>query len=232
MVEKIRCLIVDDDDMSRKMLEMLVQQVKSLQLVASCNNPLQAREVLTTQPIDLLFLDMEMPDLSGLELLKSLANYPEVIIASAKEQYALQAFDFEVTDYLLKPVVLDRFLKAVDRVEKRLAQEKDSYTTPESVFVKANNQIVGIRLADITWIEAYGDYVNIYTEKDRFIVHSTMKGIENKMPRDQFIRVHRSFIVRFDRIQAIEDTVVIIGKKLIPIGESYRPELMRRLNLL
>jgi DNA-binding LytR/AlgR family response regulator len=211
---------------------MLVQQVKSLQLVASCNNPLQAREVLTTQPIDLLFLDMEMPDLSGLELLKSLANYPEVIIASAKEQYALQAFDFEVTDYLLKPVVLDRFLKAVDRVEKRLAQEKDSYTTPESVFVKANNQIVGIRLADITWIEAYGDYVNIYTEKDRFIVHSTMKGIENKMPRDQFIRVHRSFIVRFDRIQAIEDTVVIIGKKLIPIGESYRPELMRRLNLL
>ncbi|MFY7919169.1 MAG: LytR/AlgR family response regulator transcription factor, partial [Chryseotalea sp.] len=125
-----------------------------------------------------------------------------------------------------------RFLKAVDRVEKRLAQEKDSYTTPESVFVKANNQIVGIRLADITWIEAYGDYVNIYTEKDRFIVHSTMKGIENKMPRDQFIRVHRSFIVRFDRIQAIEDTVVIIGKKLIPIGESYRPELMRRLNLL
>ncbi|MFY7919170.1 MAG: LytR/AlgR family response regulator transcription factor, partial [Chryseotalea sp.] len=106
MVEKIRCLIVDDDDMSRKMLEMLVQQVKSLQLVASCNNPLQAREVLTTQPIDLLFLDMEMPDLSGLELLKSLANYPEVIIASAKEQYALQAFDFEVTDYLLKPVVL------------------------------------------------------------------------------------------------------------------------------
>ncbi|MCZ8355057.1 MAG: LytTR family DNA-binding domain-containing protein [Cyclobacteriaceae bacterium] len=232
MVEKIRCLIVDDDDMSRKMLEMLVLQVKSLQLVASCNNPLQAREVLTSQPIDLLFLDMEMPDLSGLDLLKSLNSYPEVIIASAKEQYALQAFDFEVTDYLLKPVVLDRFLKAVDRVEKRLAQEKDSYTTPESVFVKANNQIVGIRLSDITWIEAYGDYVNIYTEKDRFIVHSTMKGIENKMPRDQFIRVHRSFIVRFDRIQAIEDTVVIIGKKLIPIGESYRPELMRRLNLL
>lgn len=232
MVEKIRCLIVDDDDMSRKMLEMLVLQVKSLQLVASCNNPLQAREVLTSQPIDLLFLDMEMPDLSGLDLLKSLNSYPEVIIASAKEQYALQAFDFEVTDYLLKPVVLDRFLKAVDRVEKRLAQEKDSYTTPESVFVKANNQIVGIRLSDITWIEAYGDYVNIYTEKDRFIVHSTMKGIENKMPRDQFIRVHRSFIVRFNRIQAIEDTVVIIGKKLIPIGESYRPELMRRLNLL
>jgi DNA-binding LytR/AlgR family response regulator len=232
MVEKIRCLIVDDDDMSRKMLEMLVQQVKSLQLVASCNNPLQAREVLTSQSIDLLFLDMEMPDLSGLDLLKSLNSYPEVIIASAKEHYALQAFDFEVTDYLLKPVVLDRFLKAVDRVEKRLAQEQDSYTTPESVFVKANNQIVGIRLADITWIEAYGDYVNIYTEKDRFIVHSTMKGIENKMPRNQFIRVHRSFIVRFDRIQAIEDTVVIIGKKLIPIGESYRPELMRRLNLL
>jgi DNA-binding LytR/AlgR family response regulator len=232
MVEKIRCLIVDDDDMSRKMLEMLIQRVKNLHLVESCNNPLQARDVLSSQAVDLLFLDMEMPDLSGLDLLKSLNTYPEVIIVSSKENYALQAFDYEVTDYLLKPVVLDRFLKAIDRVEKRLAQEQDSYTTPESIFVKANNQIISIRLTEITWIEAYGDYVNIFTEKDRYVVHATMKGIEGKMPRDQFIRVHRSYIIRFDRIQAIEDTVVIIGKKLIPIGESYKPELMRRLNVL
>jgi DNA-binding LytR/AlgR family response regulator len=232
MVEKIRCLIVDDDVISRKMLEMMIQRVKNLDLVESCSNPLLARQILASQPVDLLFLDMEMPDLSGLDLLKSLTTYPEVIIVSAKENYAFQAFDYEVTDYLLKPVVLDRFLKAIDRVEKRISLEQDSYTTPESIFVKTNNQIVSIRLTDITWIEAYGDYVNIFTEKDRFIVHATMKGIESKMPRDQFLRVHRSYIIRFDRIQAIEDTVAIIGKKLIPIGESYKSELMRRLNLL
>jgi DNA-binding LytR/AlgR family response regulator len=191
MVEKIRCLIVDDDAISRKMLEVMIQRVKNLDLVESCSNALLARQIL-----------------------------------------ASQRRRREMTDYLLKPVVLDRFLKAIDRVEKRIALEQDSYTTSESVFVKANNQIVGIRLTDITWIEAYGDYVNIFTEKDRFIVHATMKGIESKMPRDQFIRVHRSYIIRFDRIQAIEDTVVIIGKKLIPIGESYKAELMRRLNLL
>ncbi|MCZ8216695.1 MAG: response regulator, partial [Cyclobacteriaceae bacterium] len=173
MVEKIRCLIVDDDIISRKMLEVMIERVKNLVLVESCSNPLLARQILASQPVDLLFLDMEMPDLSGLDLLKSLTNYPEVIIVSAKENYAFQAFDYEVTDYLLKPVVLDRFLKAIDRVEKRIALEQDSYTTPESIFVKTNNQIVSIRLADITWIEAYGDYVNIFTEKDRFIVHAT-----------------------------------------------------------
>jgi DNA-binding LytR/AlgR family response regulator len=161
-----------------------------------------------------------------------LTNYPEVIIISAKENYAFQVFDYEVTDYLLKPVVIDRFLKAIDRVEKRIALEQDSYTTTESVFVKANNQIAGIRLTDITRIEAYGDYVNIFTDKDRFIVHATMKGIESKMPRDQFIRVHRSPIIRFDRMQDLEDKVMIIGKKLIHIGEFYKAKLMRRPNLL
>lgn len=232
MVERIRCLIVDDDDMSRKMLEMLVQRAKNLHLIDSCSDPLVARNLLVSQPVDLVFLDMEMPDLSGLDLLKSLSSYPEIIVVSAKESYALQAFDFEVADYLLKPVGLERFLKAIDRVERRLALEGEHYATPDAVFVKANNQIISIKLADINWIEAYGDYVNIFTARERFVVHGTMKGIEGKMPRDQFVRVHRSFIVRFDKIQAIEDAAVVIGQKVIPIGESYKPELFRRLNVL
>jgi len=232
MADKIRCLIVDDEEMSRKMLEALVKRVNSLSLIKSCENAFQALETLKHEEIDLVFLDVEMPDLNGLEFLNTLKSYPEIIICSAQEKYALKAFEHEVADFLLKPVTLERFLKAVSRIENRFSNDSQNYANNESVFVKANNQIVSVRLKDITWVEAYGDYVNIFTEKDRLVVHATMKGIESRLPSNQFIRVHRSFIVRLDKINAIEDTLIVIGKKLIPIGDSYRNELMKKLNFL
>lgn len=226
------CLLVDDDEMSRRTLEELIKKIKSWKLIASCSNVIEARDQLQNYPIDVLFLDVEMPDITGLEFLKMLTDTPEVVIVSSKEKYALDAFEYEVTDYLLKPVSPERFLKTVTRIENRLASDNENYSTADSVFVKANNQVVKIMLHDILWVEAYGDYVSIFTDKDRYVIHATMKGIEGKLPSDQFLRVHRSFIIRVDKINAIEDTLIVIGKKLIPIGESFKTELMSRLKFL
>lgn len=232
MAEIIKCVVVDDEEMARKMMEQLIKRLDKWQLIASCENVMQARDFLQKNKVDVLFLDIEMGELSGLDLLKIIKVQPEVIIVSSKEKYAFDAFEFEVTDYLLKPVALDRFMKAIERVESRLARDEQNYATSESVFVKANNQIMSIKLTDIQWVEAYGDYVNIYTEKDRLVIHSTMKGIESKLPSDQFLRVHRSYIIRLDKINSIDDTLIVIGKKLIPIGDSYKGDLMNRLKFL
>jgi DNA-binding LytR/AlgR family response regulator len=228
----LNCLLVDDEEMSRRTLEELIKKIKNWKLIASCSNVIEAREYLHQGNIDVLFLDVEMPEITGIEFLKMLTETPEVVIVSSNEKYALDAFEYEVTDYLLKPVSPERFLKTVNRIESRLASNDENYSTSDSVFVKANNQVVKIMLQDILWVEAYGDYVSIFTDKDRYVIHATMKGIEGKLPGDQFLRVHRSFIIRIDKINAIEDTLIVIGKKLIPIGESFRSELMSRLRFL
>ena len=232
MNSEISCIIVDDEEMSRKVLEHLVKRAENWKLLALFSNAKDARDFLKGTSVDVIFLDIEMPEITGIEFLKLLQTYPEVVIVSSKEKYAIDAFDFEVTDFLLKPVELDRFLKTVKRIESRLHSIDESYTKSDSVFIKANNQLVNLRFSDIHYVEAYGDYVNIITEKDKYIVHSTMKGIDSKLPKDKFLRVHRSFIVQLEKINSIDETLIVIGKKLIPIGESYRSELMKRLNFL
>lgn len=232
MNSEISCIIVDDDEMSRKVLEYLIKRVENWKLLSVFSNAKDAQNFLKVTSVDIIFLDIEMPEITGIEFLKLLQTYPEVVIVSSKEKYAIDAFDFEVTDFLLKPVELERFLKTVKRIESRLNAIDESYTKSDSVFIKANNQLVNLRFSDIAYVEAYGDYVNIITEKDKYIVHSTMKGIDSKLPKEKFLRVHRSFIVQVDKINSIDDTLIVIGKKLIPIGESYRSELMKRLNFL
>jgi len=226
----ITCAIIDDDNMSRLALETLTKRVPSMELKGSFSSALEARYFLQSNPVDLIFVDVEMPELSGLDFIRTLTNRPEIIISSSKEKYALDAFEVEVTDFLLKPVSLERFLKTVNRIESKLAATAKSVNG--SMFVKANNQLINLSLSTINYVEAYGDYVNIFTEKDRYIVHGTMKGMEAKLPGDEFVRVHRSHIVRIDKINAIEETVIIIGKKLIPIGDSYRNILMNQLSFL
>lgn len=228
----MRCLIVDDEELSRVVIESLVKKTDFLELVASCTSPLEAASVLRTGAIDILFADVEMSEMTGLELIRSLDNPPEVILVTAKEQYAVDAFEMNVADYLVKPVTLPRFLKAVNRVRERLQADTEVKQTSDAIFIKVNSQLVNIRLADILWVEATGDYVTLNTLADKYIVHSTMKGIEHRLPNRDFVRVHRSYIVRIDRIKAIEDTLIIIGKNLIPIGDSYRTPLMNRLTTL
>lgn len=228
----ITCILVDDDPMSRSALEVLIRRVENWELLKACEHAKEAREFLQNNSVDVIFLDIEMPEITGIEFLKMMETCPEVVIVSSKQEYALEAFEYEVSDYILKPVMLDRFMKAINRIESRLQEGRENFIKSGSVFIKSNGQLVSIRLDSILYVEAYGDYVNIYTDKDRFIVHSTMKGIANKLPKDRFLRVHRSHIVQLDKISAIEETLIIMEKKFIPIGESYRNELMKRLDFL
>jgi DNA-binding LytR/AlgR family response regulator len=228
----IRCAIVDDEEMSRKNIEQLIKRVDDLKLVVVCHDAVEASNVLRKEKVDLLFLDVEMPEMTGIELVKSLTHKPEIVLVTSKENYAVEAFEYDVADYIVKPATYERFLKAYDRVKMRLTSDEENTMNTDAVFVKVDSQLVKVKTSDILWVEAFGDYVNIFTENDKFIVHSTMKGMENKLPSDHFLRVHRSYIVRLEKIKAIEETIIIIGKKLIPIGDSYRSTLMKRLNML
>lgn len=230
-----RCLIVDDDPLSRLTLERLIAKTDTLKLVKSCASSLEAIDAMRQTQIDLLFLDVEMPEMTGLELLKSLTNPPAVILVSAREKYAVEAFELEVVDYLVKPVSLQRFIKAVDRVFSHLElrhEAKESPAEHHMVFVKVENQLRRLPTEDILWIEATGDYVTIHTERGTLVSHVTMKGILEKLPSEMFVRVHRSHIVQLRKIKAIEGNLIIIGKNLIPIAESNRATLMKRLNTL
>jgi DNA-binding LytR/AlgR family response regulator len=228
----IRCAIVDDEEMSRKNIEQLIRRVDDLKLVVVCHDAVEASNVLRKEKVDLLFLDVEMPEMTGIELVKSLTHKPEIVLVTSKENYAVEAFEYDVADYIVKPATYERFLKAYDRVKARLTSDEENTMNTDAVFVKVDSQLVKVKTTDILWVEAFGDYVNIFTENDKYIVHSTMKGMENKLPSDHFLRVHRSYIVRLEKIKAIEETIIIIGKKLIPIGDSYRSTLMKRLNML
>ncbi len=228
----IRCAIVDDEEMSRKNIEQLINRIQDLKLVVVCKDAIEASNVLRKEKVDLVFLDVEMPEMTGIELVKSLTHKPEIVLISSKENYAVEAFEYDVADYIVKPATYERFLKAYDRVKVRLTADNENMVNDDAVFVKVDSQLVKVNTGDILWVEAFGDYVNIFTETNKYIVHSTMKGMENKLSSEQFLRVHRSYIVRLQKIKAIEETLIIIGKKLIPIGDSYRSILMKRLNML
>lgn len=234
MKSPIRCLVVDDDEMSRTVLEHFVGQHDALTLVGSCESAIEAVNVLRTETIDLAFLDVEMPMMSGLDLVKSLDQRPQIILVTAKQDYAIEAFDVEVTDYILKPLTYARFLKSVQRAQRNLepAPAEAASEEPEYVFIKAEGRLVKLQLDAVRWIEAQGDYVMIHTQDQKYMVHSTMKGMQNKLPSSAFARVHRSYIVRLDQIADIEDTTLVIGRQVIPIGASYRKKLLAQLNTL
>lgn len=230
----MRTLIVDDDELSRIVIENLVEQHPSLTLAGTCVNALEAVKALRDVEVDLIFLDIEMPDMSGLDLVRSLASPPQVVIISGKEEYALDAFDIDVTDYLLKPVTHARFLKAVERAMRRRGVDTSLPTaTPDDrVFIKADGKLVQLDLATVLWIEAQADYMLIHTASERYLIHGTMKAMEEKLPAADFVRIHRSYIVRIDQIKDIQDQSLVISRKVLPIGASYREALVRRLRTL
>lgn len=232
MNAKVNCIIVDDDAMTRKILENLVDETEGLNLVATCSSAIEASNLLAKEKIDLILLDVEMPQMSGLELLESLDEKPDVIMITSKEKYAVSAFNMEVTDYILKPVSYPRFLKAVRKVMKPNGRPETVTSSPGKLFVKVDNSLIGLDLEQIIMVEAMADYVRIYTEGKRYTVYSSMKGVMTKLPDDQFMRVHRSYIVNLDKIESIEDNTVSIGGNLIPVGVTYQKHLMTRLNTL
>ncbi|PWE00638.1 LytR/AlgR family response regulator transcription factor [Marinilabilia rubra] len=235
----MNCIIIDDDKLSIKIIEEFVGRTEGLHLAGSFSSAVEAINSLNqadAEKIDLIFLDIEMPEMSGIEFLESLDIIPQVIIYSSQEKYALESYEYDVTDYLLKPVQFGRFIKAVNRARERFEKKESPVKESTEIFIKNNGSLVRIKYDDILWIEALENYVVLNTFKDKYTIHFTMKSITDKMPTDKFMRIHRSFIVNFSKIKVIEDNSVVIktdsGTKVIPIGKSYRDKLMNDINLI
>jgi DNA-binding LytR/AlgR family response regulator len=231
----MNCIIVDDNIMARMAMKKLVEQVKDLDLVAECKNAMEAYNFINKNPVDLLLLDIEMPGMTGLELTKNLGKKsPFIIFTTAKADYAVDAFELNVVDYLVKPIEPGRFLKAVERVKEAIESDKEQINVKdqEFVFVKDNGILKKVRTGDIFFLEAMGDYVKIFTSQKLHIVHATLKSIEEKLPSLKFMRVHRSYIVALDKIDFIEEGVINIQGTAIPVADAYRSALNGRLNLL
>ena len=235
---QMNCILIDDDEMSRRVIEEYASKVDFVNILNSFSNPVDALNFVRNNPdnVNLIFLDIEMPEMNGMEFLEATTNSPQVIIISSKDKYALKAFDYSVTDYLLKPVMFPRFFKAVSKAYEKFNKQRSASDLDKEIFVKKNNTLIRIKYGDILWVEALENYIVINTPNERFTIHLTMKSIENQLPIEKFKRIHRSYIVNISRIESIEDNSVVIrtneGRKIIPIGKSYRDKLLNELNLL
>ncbi len=232
MSEPITCIVADDDPMSLKIIESFIDKTEGLECIAYCRSAVEAANALQKESVDLLFLDVEMPEMSGLDLIRSLHTKPFIVLISSKDEYAVPAFDLDVIDYLVKPAEYVRFLKAYHKVLE--ARKTDAETLPKAdkLFVKADSVLVGLDIAKIIMVEAMADYVRIYVGDKRHTVYSSMKGIDAKLPSASFIRVHRSYIVNLSMIDSVEDNTVVVAGHLVPVGVTYQKALMARLNLL
>jgi DNA-binding LytR/AlgR family response regulator len=233
----MNCIIVDDDKLSCKVIEGFVSKFTSLNLIGSFNDAVQARNILTERhDIDLIILDIEMPEMNGFDFIGSLDFPPNIIIVSSAEEYALKAFDFNVVDYLLKPVSYGRFCKAIDKTIRYFARKEASTSGDEEIFIKKGSSLVKLKLRDIIYIEALENYVTLNTNDDKFTIHFTMKAIEVQLPSGVLIRVHRSFIINKSMIQSIKDNSLdlMVGGTLksIPVGKSFRESLLDDINVM
>jgi DNA-binding LytR/AlgR family response regulator len=229
----MNCVIIDDEELSRKSLEMFIVKTDFLSLMESFSDPIIAISYLNDYKIDLVFVDIEMPGMTGLELIDAIKHLPtQVIITTSHKEFALDAFEFYVTDYLVKPITYSRFYKAVFKVKELHEKKAMAHDESDILFVKKGSVMMRIKKSEILWVEALGDYVTLNTEKEKYIVHSTMKAIEHILPSLHYMRVHRSYIVRIDKIDSIEEYSIAYKNKLIPIGKSYRNVVFKRLNVI
>lgn len=220
---QIKCIITDDEPMARKGLRGYIEKIDFLTLVGECEDAIQLNTILKSQAVDLIFLDIEMPEMTGLELLSNLVNPPKVIIVSAYEQYALKGYEFEVVDYLLKPVSFDRFLKSVNRVHDLLQKERKG--EDDYIFVKSDKQLKKIQLKDILFIESMENYVVIQTTLSKEVVYTTLKQIYELLPQDIFRQTHRSYIVNIEKVTAIDGNQLNVNSHKIPVARNFRDEI-------
>lgn len=241
---KLRCLVVDDESLARKFLEDYIGQIPFLERVGSCKNAFEALEMLQREPVDLMFLDIQMPGMLGTKFLASLRERPMVIFVTAYSNYALESYDLDVVDYLMKPVSLERFtkatLKALEMKQLRhtppptpAASSLPELEPPAHFFVNVEYALVKIPVADVTHIEGMKDYVKIYlqTAAKPVLTKSTLKGIEEKLPPGKFLRVHKSFIVNVEKVESVRNHQVAIGNFEIPVSEASVEDLLRMLGV-
>jgi DNA-binding LytR/AlgR family response regulator len=228
----LNCIVVDDDEMSRKVVAHFVEKTKFLQLTKDFDNAIDALKYLDEEHVDIIFLDVQMPEMTGMEFINALEKDIEIILITSEEKYAVEAFEKKVTDYLVKPIEYGRFLQAAQEAERIVEAKRSAAQDRKEFYVRTDAKIVRIPFQKIQFVEALADYVIIQTENKKHIVHFTMKGIVSRLPEDNFVRTHRSYIVNLDRIEALEDNSILIGEKYIPIGASYKDALLDRLNFL
>lgn len=222
---KIRCVITDDEPIARKGLRGYIEKIDFLTLTGECENALQLNERLKKERPDLLFMDIEMPYINGIDFLSGIQNPPKVIITSAYEQYALKGYELNVTDYLLKPISFERFLKAVNKVYELILKEQESVPEPY-LFVKTDKLLRKVIINDILFIESMGNYVLIHTATSKEITYSPLKNLLEFLPDTQFMQVHRSYIVQTSKVQAIEGNMLIMGTHKIPLARNLRDDVL------
>ena len=235
-MSKIRCLIVDDEELAVDIIAEYISRLDHLELAGTCSNAMDALQFLNEQTVDLLFLDIQMPGLTGLELIRSMPKRPEVIFTTAYSEHALEGFELEALDYLVKPIPFERFIKAVNRYFKLYQQKEIPQSTNDAasnafIFVKSEKMMVKIMLHEINYIESIRNYVSIYLTNGREIVTmNTISNIEERLPETLFIRIHRSFIINIDKIESYMSGSVKIAGQNIPIGRNYKDKIQLILN--
>jgi DNA-binding LytR/AlgR family response regulator len=232
---KINCIIVDDEPLARSVIKKYLVKLPSLRLIKECSNAVEAAWVLHENKIELIFLDIKMPELSGLEFLKTLPNPPLVIITTAFSEYAVEGYEYSVIDYLLKPIAFERFLKAVnkvmDKIEMERYQQTDKSTLEEKkyIFLRSDKAEHKIEFSDIFYIEGYGNFIKIHTVGKMLLVPDTMTSIQNMLHEEKFVRVHKSFIVALDKIEKLEGNTIKIKGKRIPVGKYHKKNFEEKL---
>lgn len=236
----MNCIIIDDEATARIIVQQLCSTIENLNVVEEFPNAIQALMYLNKQSVDLIFLDIHMPDFTGFDLIQTLKNPPKIIVTTSDKDFALKAFDYDcIVDFLLKPIAKSRFLKAIKKVEKSLLlnnsekkSNKQKVQLENDLYVNIDRRLIKINIPSIYLIKSKGDYIQIKTEEKNYVVHTTLKKIADKLPDSLFLRVHRSYIINLKKIIDIKNNSVLIKKFVIPISRTSKPELMKRLNLL
>ncbi|MFT5821539.1 MAG: DNA-binding LytR/AlgR family response regulator [Crocinitomix sp.] len=226
----LKVVILDDDRVSREIIRSYINFTDYLEFAAEFDNPVVALNEIGKIDVDVLFLDIEMPEMSGIDFIEKVKNIPQVIIISSKAEYAAESYNYDVTDYLVKPIEYKRFLKGADRAKS--ISESISLKSPENekhIFVKTGSELIKLNFSSIHYIEAFADYVQIHTAEKRYTVLSTMKAIHAKLGEEDFLRVHRSFIVAINRIEALQENGLTVGNKVVKVSRKYKKELKERL---
>lgn len=233
----IKCIIIDDEKLAREILSILILKSEKLVLVEQFSNAIDAMKYLNSNKVDLIFLDIHMPNFSGFDFVQTIKNPPNIILVTVDKNFALDAFNYNcIADYLVKPIEEDRFNRAVKRITVK--KEKPAIapiipdTTTKEIYVNIDKRLIKIDITTINYIQANGDYILIKTEVNNYTVHTTLKKIEEKLPKSSFLKIHRSYVININKIIDIQDSTVLIGKDLIPVSKNNRSLLMESINLL
>jgi len=231
----MNCLIIDDNSIARTTLKQLASRINDLTVAGECKDAVEGYNFLQEKSVDIVLLDIEMPGMNGLELTRALQGQrPLIIFTTSKKDYAIEAFELNVVDYLVKPVAPARFIQAIDKARTILESRSDEMkiNNDEFIFIRDSNVVKRLSLDDVLYVEAMGDYVKLHTPQKFYAIHTTLRAVEQRLPSERFLRVHRSYMVAVDKIDTVQEGVLIIAGKPVPVADAYRSSLNKRMNIL